>query len=89
VEKILLKNVWVVLIFCLGYIVARQGWPSPFIDTMFFKTAAVCVGTLLGYGVDSVHFKNWKPSTRDTSPVNMLRRAALIIAGMFAVSLAV
>ncbi len=82
-----LKHVWFFTIACVIYIIARQGWPSPALESIMVKAVEVWMGALIGFGIDSVHYYFAKPSEHDSTPVNMYRRTALIIAGMVAFSL--
>lgn len=86
-EKIKLKHVWLLTIVCIVYILWRQGWPSPALESIMVKAVEVWMGALIGFGIDSVHYARWKPSTSDATPSNLYRRTALIIAGMVAFSL--
>jgi hypothetical protein len=86
-DGIKLKHVWVFTAIILGYIVYQQGWPSPAIEKLMVDGAQVWMGALIGFGIDSVHFGRWKPSSNDPTPFNQARRTGLIIAGMVAFSL--
>lgn len=87
--RVKMKHVWVLTLASLLYIIYRQGWPSVGFDNMVLKAVAVWIGGLIGFGIDSVHFYRWKPSSNDPTPTNMLRRAALIGVGMLAMALSV
>lgn len=85
--KIKLKHVWVLTTICIAYILWRQGWPSPALESIMLKAIHVWMGALIGFGIDTVHFYFDKPRSIDATPQNQYRRTAFMVAGMLAASL--
>lgn len=82
--KVKLKHAWIGTLLIFGYILARQGWPSPAFETIMVGVAKIWSGMLLGLAADAVHFYLWKPSTQDLDYENRRRRAAFLLVGMLA-----
>jgi peptidoglycan/LPS O-acetylase OafA/YrhL len=88
-DAVKLKHVWFLTALVVVYLIWRQGLPSPALDNLILKLAAIWVGALAGMCIDAVHFREWPPKTGNVDYENRRRRAAFIIAGMLAGALSV